>query len=92
MKVELVQTQLSALKNKIVDKTKIGTFKSKEQALDFLAKRNYKFDAVADAYIAGNTVQFPVTMEITEYDIFDIRAFSWKNFLTFTSNRSIKIE
>jgi len=76
MKVELVQTQLSALKDKVIDKTVIGTFKSKEQALDFLEKRNYKFDTVADAYIAGNTVQFPVTMKITEYDIFDIRAFT----------------
>lgn len=75
-KVELVQTQLSALKNKVIDKTVIGTFKSKEQALDFLAKRGYKFDAVAGAYIAGNTVQFPVVMKVTEYDIFDIRAFT----------------
>lgn len=76
MKVQLIQTQLSALKNKVVDKTVIGTFNSEEKALDFLAKRNYKFDTVADAYIAGNTVQFPVTMEITEYNIFDIRAFT----------------
>lgn len=74
-KVELVQTQLSALKNKVVDKTVIGTFKSKEQALDFLAKRGYKFDNVADAYINGNTVQFPVTMKIVEYNMFDIRSF-----------------
>lgn len=75
MKVQLIQTQLSALKNKVVDKTVIGTFKSKEQALDFLAKRGYKFDTVADAYIAGNTVQFPVTMKIVEYNMFDIRSF-----------------
>lgn len=76
MKVKLVQTQLSALKDKVINKTVIGTFKSKEKALDFLAKRGYKFDVVANAYIAGNTVQFPVMMEITEYDIFDIRAFT----------------
>jgi len=75
MKVELIQTQLSALKNKIVGKTIIGTFKSKEQALDFLTKRNYKFDTVANAYIAGNTVQFPVVMKVTNYNIFDIRSF-----------------
>ena len=75
MKVQLIQTQLSALKNKVVYKTVIGTFKSKEQALDFLAKRGYKFDTVADAYIAGNTVQFPVTMKIVEYNMFDIRSF-----------------
>jgi hypothetical protein len=31
-------------------------------------------------------------MKITEYDIFDIRAFSWKNFLTLPNESSIKIE
>ena len=76
MKVKLVQTQLSALKNKVIDKTVIGTFNSQQKALDFLAKRGYKFDTVADAYINGNTTQFPVVMEITEYNIFDIRAFT----------------
>lgn len=76
MKVELVQTQLSALKDHVVEKTVIGTFKSEEKALDFLEKRGYKFDVVYDAYIAGNTMQYPVVMEITEYDIFDIRAFT----------------
>jgi len=76
MKVELVQTQLSALKNTVIDKTVIGTFKSEEQALDFLEKRGYKFDTVLDAYVNGNATQFPVVMEITEYDIFDIRAFT----------------
>ena len=75
MKVELIQTQLSALLDKVVDKTVIGTFKSEQQALDFLEKRNYKFDAVANAYIAGNTVQFPVVMKVTEYSMFDIRSF-----------------
>lgn len=75
MKVQLIQTQLSALKSKVIDTTVIGTFKSKEQALDFLAKRNYKFDDIADAYITGNTVQYPVTMKVTDYSIFDIRAF-----------------
>jgi hypothetical protein len=75
MKVELIQTQLSALLDKVVDKTVIGTFKSEQQALDFLEKRNYKFDAVANAYIAGNAVQFPVVLKITEYSMFDIRAF-----------------
>jgi hypothetical protein len=75
MKVQLIQTQLNALKSKVLDKTVIGTFKSKEQALDFLAKRNYKFDNIADAYITGNTVQYPVIMKVTDYSIFDIRSF-----------------
>lgn len=78
MKVELVQTQLSALLDKVIDETVIGSFKSKQQALDFLEKRNYKFDSVAGAYISGNAIQFPVTIKTTEYDIFDIRAFVWK--------------
>jgi len=75
MKVELVQTQLSALLDKVVDTTVIGAFKSKEQALAFLEKRNYKFDSVANAYVAGNAKQFPVKVKVTNYDIFDIRAF-----------------
>lgn len=75
MKVKLVQKQLNALLDKVVDTTVIGTFKSKQEAVDFLEKRNYRFDDVSDAYIAGNTVQYPVTLEVTEYDIFDIRAF-----------------
>ena len=75
MKVKLIQKQLSALRNKVVDTTVVGEFNSKQAALDFLAKRNYRFDKVANAYIAGNTVQFPVTLEVTEYNIFDIRAF-----------------
>lgn len=74
-KVELVQTQLSAMKDKVIDRTVIGTFKSKEQALDFLAKRNYTFDTLSNSYITGNTVQYPVIMKVTDYSIFDIRSF-----------------
>jgi len=75
MKVKLVQKQLSALRDKVVDTTVIGTFSSEKSALDFLQKRNYSYDENVGAYIAGNTVQFPVTIEKTEYDIFDIRHF-----------------
>tara|TARA_R110000772_G_scaffold182946_1_gene294199 strand:+ start:156 stop:389 length:234 start_codon:yes stop_codon:yes gene_type:complete len=76
MKVELIQTQLSALKDKVIDKTVIGSFKSKQQALDFLEKRGYKFYDVDNAYVAGNTRQFPVVMKVTEYNMFDIRSFT----------------
>ena len=76
MKVELIQTQLSALKDKVINKTVIGSVKGKAQALDFLAKRGYKFYDVDNAYIAGNTRQFPVVMKVTDYSIFDIRSFS----------------
>jgi len=75
MKVKLVQKQLSALRDKIVDTTVIGTFLTEKSALDFLQKRNYSYDESSGAYIAGNTVQFPVTIEKIEYDIFDIRYF-----------------
>lgn len=75
MKVTLTQQQLNALRTKVVDTTDIGTFSSKEAALDFLEKRNYTYDDVSQTYITGNTVQFPVTMNVVEYDIFDIRAF-----------------
>jgi len=76
MKVNLVQTQLSALLDKVVDTTTIGTFTSKEKALDFLAKRNYKYDSVRKAYYVGNTVQYPVTLDVKEYNMFDIRSFT----------------
>ena len=75
MKVKLVQKQLSALRDKVVDTTVIGTFSSEKSAIDFLQKRNYSYDKSAGAYFVGNTLQYPVTIEKIEYDIFDIRHF-----------------
>ena len=74
-KVKLIQKQLSALRDTVVDKTVIGEFDSREKALDFLAKRGYRYDAVYDSWICGNTVQFPVTIQEIRYSPFDIRSF-----------------
>jgi hypothetical protein len=74
-KVKLIQKQLSALRDTVVDKTVIGEFDSREKALDFLAKRGYRYDAVYDSWIHGNAVQFPVTIQETRYSPFDIRSF-----------------
>ena len=76
MKVTLIQKQLNALLDRVVDTTVIGEFKNKESALDFLSKRNYKYDSVKKAYITGNTVQYPVTLEVKDYGMFDIRSFT----------------
>mgnify|MGYP001114837938 CR=1 FL=1 len=76
MTVNLIQTQLSALLDQVVEITTVGTFTSKDEAIDFLTKRNYKYDSVRKAYYVGNTVQYPVTLEIIERNIFDIRSFT----------------
>lgn len=72
---ELVQTQLSALGDKVVDTTVVGEFKTEALARDWLTKRGYRFDAVAGAWINGNTVQFPIEIVTKEKSIFDIKSF-----------------
>lgn len=73
--VKLVQTQLSALQDKVVDTVTIGEFATEGLARDFLVKRGYTFDSARGAWINGNTTQFPVTIETKEADIFDIGSF-----------------
>lgn len=75
MAVRLVQTQYTALRDTVVEVTNIGDFPSNAAAKDFLIKRGYRFDPVYNAWIAGNTIQFPVTMEEVERSLFDIRSF-----------------
>jgi hypothetical protein len=71
--VNLVQTQLSALQDKVIETTTIGDFASVAAAEDFLIKRGYKFDG--NAWIKGNTVHYPVYIEEKEPNIFDIGSF-----------------
>ena len=75
MKVKLIQTRYNATCTKVIEKTVIGRFKTRDAALQFLANRGYLYDSVVGGYIVGNAKQFPVTVEEKEYDIFDIRAF-----------------
>lgn len=74
-KFKLIQTQYNAFRDAVVDRTMIGEFRSLAQATDFLVKRGYSYDSVAQAWIAGNTVQFPVVIEEVKLDLFDIRSF-----------------
>ena len=73
--VKLIQTRLNALRDTVVEETTIGEFKNVALAEDFLTKRGYTFDTVEQAWICGNTVQFPVRMEVKEASIFDIGSF-----------------
>jgi len=73
--VKLVQTQLSALGDRVVGTTTIGEFKDTDLAVGFLTKRGYTFDDVRQAWINGNTVQYPVKVVTTQLGEFDIRRF-----------------
>lgn len=73
--VKLVQTQLNALRDAVVEKTTIGEFDNVDQATGYLLKRGYTFDEANSAWIKGNTFQFPVSIERTKVDIFNIKSF-----------------
>lgn len=72
-KVKLVQTQLSALQDEVIEQTDIGDFDSVASAEDYLVKRGYKFDGTA--WIKGNTVHYPVHIEENPANLFDIGSF-----------------
>lgn len=74
-KFNLIQTQLNALQDAVVEETNIGTFNSEAEAVNWLTKRGYKFDETRDAYIVGNTTHFPVRVEEQRLTIFDIQSF-----------------
>jgi hypothetical protein len=74
-KYRLIQRQYNALRDTVIDTTVIGEFRSRKLALDFLGKRGYRFDSVEGAWIHGNTLQFPVTIQEVEQSLFDIRSF-----------------
>lgn len=74
-KCKLIQTQYNALRDTVIERTEIGVFTTRARAEDFLFKRGYRFDPAYNAWICGNTVQFPVTMEEITYGPFDIRSF-----------------
>ena len=73
--VKLIQTQLNALRDAVIEETNIGEFKTVALAEDYLTKRGFRFDTVAGAWIHGNAVHFPVRIEEKEADIFDIASF-----------------
>jgi hypothetical protein len=75
-KFELIQTRWNGSRTKVLETNVIDVFKTEEDAVDYLQKREYTFDTVANAYIRGNALQAPVTIVATvERGIFDIRSF-----------------
>lgn len=75
-KYTLVQNQMNALRDAITDTLVIGEFDTQSAALDFLVKREYKFDNLAQAYVRGNKLHYPVVITPpTVTSIFDIRSF-----------------
>jgi hypothetical protein len=75
-KYTLVQKQLNAHRDAIIDTLVIGEFDTQSAALDFLVKREYKFDDLAQAYVRGNKLHYPVVIKPpTATSLFDIRSF-----------------
>jgi hypothetical protein len=74
--VKLIQTRYNGSHTKVIETNELDVFDTEADALDYLVKRDYKFDTVANAYIRGNALQAPVTIEATlDRGIFDIRSF-----------------
>jgi hypothetical protein len=75
-KFTLVQTRLNAFRTKIIETNVIGVVDSVAEAEAFLKMREYKFDDMAQGWIKGNKMHYPVTINPPEIDsIFDIRSF-----------------
>lgn len=75
-KYKLVQKQLNALCNEVLETNVIDNFATEERAIDHLTKRGYKFDDVQQAWIHGNVKQYPVYIEAPKVTgLFDIRSF-----------------
>ena len=75
-KVKIIQTRYNGSLTKVIETNVVDTFKTADDALDYLRKRDYKWDNVANAYIRGNAVQAPVRIEVpVDLGMFDIRSF-----------------
>ena len=73
---KLIQTRYNGSRTKVLETNQLDLFTTEAEALDYLDKRDYKFDTVANAYIRGNALQAPVTIEATpDRGLFDIRTF-----------------
>jgi hypothetical protein len=75
-KFTLVQLRLNAFRTKTIETNVIGVVESVAEAEAFLKIREYTFDNLAQAWIKGNKVHYPVTIHPPEIDsVFDIRSF-----------------
>jgi hypothetical protein len=76
-KYKLIQTQYNGPRTEVVETTTVDEFVTEASAIDYLMKRGYVFDNVYQAYIRGNTIQYPVTIVPSiDRTIFDIRSFA----------------
>ena len=75
-KFKIIQKQMDAFCNVVLDENVIEQVPTYDRAVDFLHKREYKFDEVRQQWIRGNAFQFPIVIEKPiEVGIFDIRSF-----------------
>ena len=75
-KFTLVQQRLNAFRTKTIETNIIGVVESRAEAEAFLKIREYTFDDMAQAWIKGNKMHYPVTIHPPQVDsLFDIRSF-----------------
>lgn len=75
-KVKIIQTRYNGTRTKVLETNVVDTFKTADDASDYLEKRGYKWDDVAGGYVQGNAVQAPCRIEVpVDLGLFDIRSF-----------------
>ena len=76
-KFQLVQTQLSALLDNVVDTNVIEETTTYDAAVEYLQKRGFAYDEHRAQWIKGNTFHFPVVIERPKkgFDLADIGSF-----------------
>ena len=74
-KVKIIQQQLDAFCNKVLESNVVDTFTSEDAAQNYLIQRGFKFDSVIEKWVNGNCVHFPMLIETTTYGLGDIRSF-----------------
>ena len=75
-KVKIIQTRYNGTRTKVLETNVVDTFKTADDASDYLDKRGYKWDDVVGGYVLGNAVQAPVRIEVpVDLGLFDIRSF-----------------
>lgn len=75
-KVKIIQTRYNGTCTKVLEENTVDTFKTADDATDYLRKRGYKWDNVVGGYVLGNAVQAPCRIEVpVDLGMFDIRSF-----------------
>jgi hypothetical protein len=74
-KIVAIQKRYNPARTKVIESNVIADGRTEAEVVNFLHMRGYRFDRVAKAYVKGNAVQYPVTIESEDLNIFDIRSF-----------------